>query len=137
MMSECCTVKDNKSSAPKDAVCPANGKRYKQVKLKTILHHVTHPWCRTFSQQAYYYCDDPECEVVYFGEDRSTINSDDMRIDSQTRKNTICYCFDVSSDDLADNREKCKAFVVEQTKHSTCDCEIRNPSGKCCLKDFK
>ena len=136
-MSQCCTTKNNKPCAPKDAVCPANGKRYKQVKLTTILHHVTHPWKRTFAEQAYYYCSDPECEVVYFGEDMSTIVSDEMRIDQQTRKNTICYCFDVSNKDLNENKEICKAFIIAQTKHSTCDCEIRNPSGKCCLKDFK
>jgi hypothetical protein len=131
-MKNCCTIAENKTAA-----CPINGKRYKQVKLKTIMHQVTHPWKRKLAEQAYYYCTDPECEVVYFGADESLITSREMRLSEELRNNTICFCFDVSKDDLHIHKDECKAFVIEQTKQSNCDCEIRNPSGKCCLKDFK
>jgi len=33
--------------------------------------------------------------------------------------------------------EAIKAFVVQQTKEKLCACESRNPSGRCCLADFK
>ena len=29
-----------------------------------------------------------------------------------------------------------KDFVIKSTKEKTCACTTRNPSGKCCLKDF-
>jgi len=32
--------------------------------------------------------------------------------------------------------KRLKDFVVEQTKADVCACDIRNPSGRCCLKDF-
>ena len=131
-MNTCCAA-----SASKTAPCPVNGKLYKQVKRKTIFHQVAKPWSHSLPEQAYYYCDDPKCDVVYFGEDKSLITTDEMRLDTDTRNNTLCFCFNVSIDDLKNNKELCKSFVTDQTRQSTCDCEIRNPSGKCCLKDFK
>lgn len=129
-MSSCSTY------SSKNAPCPVNGRIYKQVNRKTVLHQLSCPWDKTIKEQTYYYCDDPECDVVYFGEDNTIFTCSDMRLDEQSRNTTICYCFDVSVKDLASNKEQCKTFVVEQTKQSTCDCEIRNPSGRCCLKNF-
>ncbi|MEJ2141505.1 MAG: hypothetical protein P8Y24_03970 [Gammaproteobacteria bacterium] len=126
----------NSHTSTKTAPCPVNGKYYKQVKRKTILHQVTRPWARQLPEQAYYYCDDPQCDVVYFSEDASLINSNDMRTEKTVRSNTICFCFDISKDNLKDNKATCRDFVTEQTRQSACDCEIRNPSGKCCLKEF-
>jgi hypothetical protein len=53
----------------------------------------------------------------------------------------VCYCFDISMADIEAARKEndgdaCRQFVIQQTKASTCDCETRNPSGKCCLGDF-
>ncbi|WP_455218021.1 putative iron-sulfur cluster-binding metallochaperone [Kaarinaea lacus] len=124
------------------AFCPVNGQSYRGVSLKTILHQVKKPWSQRLPEQAYYFCDDPHCDVVYFGENNLTLLRSDIRIDvgqkSQATDKTICYCFDVTASDLASckAREKSRAFVINQTRDATCDCEIRNPSGKCCLKDF-
>ena len=118
------------------APCPVNGKFYKQVKRKTILHQVARPWDRKLPEQTYYYCDDPRCEVVYFAKNNYLITSGDMRLDTISRNNTICFCFAVTKNDLNNNKVLCKSFVEQQTRQSACDCEIRNPSGKCCLKDF-
>jgi hypothetical protein len=41
----------------------------------------------------------------------------------------------VSKTDYLDNPGT-REFVVEQTKLKHCACEVQNPSGKCCLKDF-
>ena len=129
-------------TSPKKANCPLNGQAYSQVSLRTVLHHVTKPWQRTLRSQAYYFCDDPDCEVVYFGDDQQLIRQDELRLTvgqkSRSPDKYICYCFDIRMTDLqvGGDHEKLKAFVVGQTRDSTCDCEIRNPSGRCCLKDF-
>lgn len=126
----------------KKAICPANGRSYSGVHLKTILHQAAKPWTLNLPDQGYFFCDDPDCDIVYFGEDQSTLLRGDLRTivgqKSRDKEKTICYCFDVQSSDLDSDkdREKSKAFVIEQTKNSTCDCELRNPSGKCCLKNF-
>jgi hypothetical protein len=133
---------DNKTTAPGKAVCPINGLSYSRVKAQTILHQIKKPWQLNLPDQNYFFCDDPKCDVVYFGEDRSTFVRDDLRISVGQKlhgqEKTICYCFDVQLSDIGSDKalEKAKIFVVEQTKNSTCDCELRNPSGKCCLKNF-
>jgi len=38
--------------------------------------------------------------------------------------------------DEAATQPDAKSFVIEKTKGHFCECEARNPSGKCCLKDF-
>ena len=141
-MTNCDYTNDNKLAASRKAVCPINGLSYSRVKIKTILHQVKKPWQLNLLDQNYFFCDDPNCDVVYFGEDNSTLFRNDLRISvgqkSQSQNKTICYCFDVQFSDIDafKAREKVKAFVVEQTKHGSCDCELRNPSGKCCLKNF-
>ena len=137
-MAECCSScsTNNKS---KKYHCPVNGNKYKQVSIKTIQYHIKEPWNWSPKDQNYYFCDDPDCDVVYFGEDNSVFNIENLRISVGVKekldKFTICYCFGVSSKD-AENDESIKDFVTKQTKNQVCNCEIMNPSGKCCLKNF-
>lgn len=135
-----CSATNN--DIPAKAVCPINGQRYAQVNRRTVLHQVRQPWQRTLSAQQYYFCDDPNCEVVYFGDNQQVFMQHDMRQTigqkSITSDKPVCYCFDIRLVDLqTDNDQmRLKTFVTEQTRSSACDCEIRNPSGKCCLRDF-
>ena len=141
-MTNCDSTNNNKPGTSRKAICPLNGLTYSRVSKKTILHQVKKPWQLNLLDQNYYFCDDPNCDAVYFGEDKSTLIRDNLRISvgqkSHEQEKTICYCFDVLSSDLntEKSREKSKAFVIKQTKNSSCDCEIKNPSGKCCLKNF-
>ena len=120
-------------------ICPENGIEYQQVSYKTVIHHLQKPWQWKDMTQNYYFCDDPDCDVVYFGDDNSTINKDRLRtsvgVKEQSDNSTICYCFGVSKAD-AIHDQSIKDYVTDQTREHMCDCEIRNPSGKCCLKDF-
>ena len=43
---------------------------------------------------------------------------------------------EVSNEFTQYGSSKTKEFVMAQTKAQNCACEIRNPSGKCCLVDF-
>lgn len=153
-MSSCCSTHKAKEKAkPKRHRCPVCHKEYGEVALKTVLHHLKTPWDLTeeamaeeattegaLKAQAYFFCSEPHCEVVYFGEDDATITQAQLRttvgIKAQADDEAlICYCFDVSRK-AARTEEKARAFVVEQTKKARCACTIRNPSGRCCLKDF-
>lgn len=141
-MTNCCTSSASDRTPPRNAVCPRNGNSYSAVDLRTVLHHVRTPWQSSLPAQAYYFCDDPACDVVYFGADRRLITRADLRTDvgqkSQADDRAICYCFDVKAADLrsAEGRALTRAFVIDQTRQATCDCEVLNPSGRCCLKDF-
>jgi hypothetical protein len=141
-MNDCCTNKaEDKPSTRASAThcCPSNGQPYKSVKQKTLLHHILKPWLNKVTPQNYFFCTDPHCDVVYFGEDNSVFQTNELRtIIWQKTSDTnaeICYCFGVS-ETLAKLDKGIKNFIIKQTKQSNCSCETSNPSGRCCLKDF-
>jgi len=132
-----CSAPSN-TARPNKFKCPVNGKQYAGVSNKTILLHINEPWNWDGKTQGYYFCEDPECEVVYFGEDESIITKSALRtvigIKEKSEEALICYCFGVSKRAVVDSQ--IKKFVIKNTKDHACACEIRNPSGRCCLKDF-
>jgi hypothetical protein len=119
--------------------CPKNGIAYPTVPTRTILHHLRQPWNSVLTNQRYYYCDDPDCEIIYFGEDDEMIPFERLRspigVKDKGDESLICFCFDVSNAAAA-LESKAHTFVLKQTKEKNCDCEVRNPFGRCCLKDF-
>ncbi len=137
-MTNCCSLSDKSQAHPKKYNCPVNGKPYTSVSSTTILHHINKPWDWDNKAQAYYFCDDPDCEVVYFGEDDSIINKSSLRtevgIKEKNTESLICYCFGVSKTKAVS--QKIKKFVIKSTKDKICSCSTSNPSGRCCLKDF-
>jgi len=138
-MSDCCSQSDTNKSVPRKLVCPVNHQDYVVVPIKTILHHVKDSWNINLKEQAYYFCDDPNCSVVYFAEDGSVIKKSELRTVIATKDKSqealVCYCFGISMKDAIEKPET-KDFVIQQTKQGNCSCETSNPSGRCCLKDF-
>lgn len=142
-MSDCCSNQENEKtevkSTPRKFSCPVNGKLYVAVEKKTILQHLKSPWDKSLDENKYYFCDDAECDVVYFGLKGSLIYKYELRTIVGTKETDgdalVCYCFGISKSLAAQNSE-IKTFVTLQTKKHNCACDIRNPSGRCCLKDF-
>jgi len=143
-MNDCCntdaiTAEETPGHHATSHRCPANGKRYASVQSKTLLHHILHPWKHTLTKQKYYFCTDPDCDVVYYGEDDSVFRANELRTTiwqkSKNKRDAICYCFGVTKA-LALLDKNIKKFVIQQTRDSLCSCETSNPSGRCCLKDF-
>lgn len=134
-MSSCCQ-KDQRTE-----ICPVNGKSYQRVDQKTLLHMVKQPWHNNIKDQAWYFCDSPDCDVVYFGPDSDYYTVADLRVPvaqkSASPNRVLCYCFDITAEDFKQKPTQTRDFVVQQTKAGNCACDIRNPSGRCCLKDFK
>lgn len=139
-MNDCCRItSDSSRTPPNKARCPVNGKEYASVSAMTIKHHIAEPWDWAVKSQGYYFCDDPNCDVVYFAEDKSLIYKFDLRtrvgVKEKSGNSLVCYCFGVSMDQAKSNNN-IKPFILRETKAHTCACETRNPSGRCCLKDF-
>ena len=138
-MSDCCNQEKSPATWPRRHTCPKNGQLYKEVSEKTILHHLKSPWQWLAKQQGYYYCEDPECDVVYFSGDDSVLTHSELRtrvgIKEESEDAALCYCFGVTVADYAADPEL-KNYVVAKTREQVCACDIRNPSGRCCLKDF-
>lgn len=143
-MSDCCgssceTKNTDKNPAPRKFTCPANSEEYIPVATKTMLQHLKSPWNKSLSAEQFYFCSDNNCDVVYFGLEGSVINKNELRqpigVKEKDENALICYCFGVTKTMAKENSE-IKNYVKQQTKQHNCACDIRNPSGRCCLKDF-
>ncbi len=115
------------------------------VERQTLLFQLKHSQLMTLEETSFHFCANAGCDVVYFGDDGSVYKKDHVRQEvgqkSTSPDRTICYCFDVTEStvmkELSETGEsESKAFVMEQVKQKQCACEVRNPSGQCCLKDF-
>jgi hypothetical protein len=138
-MSDCCSSSNCDNTHPKKHRCPSNGHEYSEVSVRTIIHHIKEAWTWQPTGDRYFFCDDPACEVVYFGDDGSMILRSQMRTcvgaKEQSDSSLLCYCFGVTKAEFYANPAT-KDFVVAQTKAGLCSCDSSNPSGRCCLKDF-
>lgn len=138
-MSHCCSASACENKQLKKQCCPVNGNECSEVSARTISHHIHDVWHWQPSANRYFFCDDPACDVVYFGDDGSIIFRSQLRtrvgIKDLSNDSLLCYCFGVTKGDfLADPTTK--DFLIAQTKAGLCACDTHNPSGRCCLKDF-
>lgn len=140
-MSECCSVKA--TSWPAAMICPATGKRSKRVDLLTVRSLVRQLPLR-MPASAYYFCEDPACDVVYFPShpQAPTFRRVDLLVHVSAKENDdtipVCYCFGFTRRDIADGiRDIGRSTVAEritaEVQAGNCACELKSPSGKCCL----
>jgi hypothetical protein len=139
-MPDCCSTDcDATRVANKKHPCPLNHREYRQVPVKTVLHHIRHPWEQSLDLQSFYFCDDPDCDAVYFDAEDNIIRTSELRSGVGIKQNraaaTLCYCFDITFEQASLNAGL-KKYVIDRTANGMCECSTRNPSGKCCLKDF-
>ncbi len=140
-MSECCSVRLPPSPAVMS--CPESGSRSKQVNILTVKSLLRHlPFQMAPAQ--YYFCEAPDCDVVYFSSNPQapTFRRGDLLVRVGLKEETdpipVCYCFGVSRQEIWDEvRENGKSSLAErikaEVKAGNCACEVKNPSGKCCL----
>jgi hypothetical protein len=138
-MDDCCKNASTPRGQPSRAICPRNGRAYGSVSRATVLHHLAQPWRAPLAFDSLYFCDDPQCPVVYFAADGSVFDSSAVRTEVGQKlrqpNSTLCYCFGISYSEAAANPAT-REFVITETKRKSCACESRNPSGACCLKYF-
>ncbi len=136
---DCCT---SPAETPHRANCPGCGTAGDAVSATTLHHQLRTPWQQHPGEGSYFFCNQPGCEVVYFNRHGARYSATELRQPvgqkSTDSERTICYCFDIRYSDLhhADQARQCRDFVIEETRHNRCACEQRNPSGRCCLRDF-
>lgn len=136
---DCCVITKSQQTPPKKVKCPSNAIEYGEVSRKTIAQHMKHPWKLDSKERRFFFCDEPNCDIIYFSDDGLTVTQTDIRtpigVKNNTDNATLCYCFGVTRADLLSD-PSIKDFVIAQTKEHLCSCDTRNPSGLCCLKNF-
>jgi len=138
-MSHCCSGSHQK---PVTQACPQCGTACKSVEMPTLYHQVRFPENQGMPSDTYYFCPTKDCSTGYFSIAGNCISKQQLRTHQDIQKDTLCYCFGIDSADfltaLATNHaDTIKNFVVQRTKSGECACELRNPSGQCCLAKFR
>lgn len=97
-------------------------------------------------RQSFWLCRDADCDAVYFGEDGQLLRIADLRVvpgfKRKSRERLVCYCFDYRREDIekelrSNGYTTIPERITAEVKAGNCACEVRNPSGKCCLGEGK
>lgn len=143
MKSGCCTDRcEDQGPARGVGVCPECGKKGKPVATLTVKSLVRGH--TRVTPGSYLFCRTPDCDVVYFSEAVGLRKSDvKVRVGLKESKDPVplCYCFDYSRADIRkDVEERDSTGILERIKAEVkagyCACEVKNPSGDCCLGDI-
>lgn len=139
----CAPALSDKDAATTSQVhCFNCGTEGEPVEKQTILHHLKHEQLGRVNGEAYRFCPDSDCEVVYYGDGGTRFTIDDLRelVTTKTTGDTrpICYCFGFTEGDARQEIELAGHSTIPTTislliKAHMCACEIRNPAGVCCL----
>jgi Zinc binding domain len=139
-MSGCCP---SSSSKIVNQACPQCGTNSKNVEMNTLYHQVKFPENQGIHSDTYYFCPTKNCSIAYFSAAGNRIPKQQLTTYQDIQNDKLCYCFDIDTADYlaalrtTNQAETIKSFVIQRTKSGECACEIRNPSGQCCLAKFK
>ncbi|GAC1701155.1 MAG: copper chaperone Copz family protein [Candidatus Acidiferrum sp.] len=125
--------------------CPVNGARCKQVDVltvKSLIRKLPLGW----SNDQYYFCEAPDCDAVYFPSNRQApiFRREDLLVRVGTKEKAdpipVCYCFGFTRKDIHDEiavigQSTIADRITAEIRAGNCACEVKNPSGKCCLGD--
>lgn len=123
--------------------CPRCGERGQSVDRLTVAALTTGI---APADQRYWLCRQLACEVVYFGEDATVIMAADMTVapgfKSKAPEALVCYCFqhrrgDLEAELAAGGETTIPKRISAEVEAGNCACEVRNPSGKCCLGEVQ
>lgn len=146
-MRHCCSVSANSNNAPAVVVCPADGRRSKRVDRLTV-KSLVRKLPLGMPKAQYYFCGASDCDVVYFALDAEAPKfcREDLLVRVGAKETTdpipICYCFGFTRLDIWDEiRSTGKSAIAEwiaaEVWADRCACEVKNPSGNCCLGDVR
>ena len=127
-------------------ICPVCKNKAKEVSAITVKFLVKDEYLKELSSvKDFFYCQTSDCEVIYFK--LNEIIKQEHLIKEVGLKEwaipiTVCYCFTWTKEKISDEVNKLGKTnaigdISEKMNSIGCDCEHKNPSGKCCLKDVK
>jgi hypothetical protein len=129
---------------PEQAACPSCGAAGRPVADKTIRAILTPAHASSMLAVERRFCRTPSCEVVYYREDGRAIAKREVPVRVGLKECDdpvpLCYCFGFSRADVRDELAsggQCTipARIAAEIRAGRCACEIKNPSGACCLGD--
>lgn len=142
---QCCLVTDV-TPAPTRAKCPVSKSLSRKVQRRTLEHLLKLERVGAIQKVQYYYCADPNCNVVYFSNETVPyFTVDDVSV-KVLAKNTsddvnVCYCFNwtrarIKQEFTNTGTSTASLQIAKEVKTDNCACDIKNPKGECCLGDL-
>ena len=137
-----CSTDGSADRPMNESRCPVSGSPGRPVGWKTVTALVAGP---VPSRQPFWLCRSPDCRVVYFAKDGGVVLSvDDLRVQPGFKAggDLLCYCFLLGRSDLereiqTSGRSRAADSIAAAIKAGNCACDLRNPSGKCCLPEIR
>jgi hypothetical protein len=95
------------------------------------------------SAQEYYLCRNRDCPVVYHAGEVQLEKSDlrvPVNFKEKNYQGPVCYCFNhtvasIRAERQSSGRSSAAEMITKEIQASRCACEVKNPSGTCCLGD--
>ncbi len=126
--------------------CPRCGRRGRPVTDKTVAAILRPDAAPRLLAVARQFCRTPTCEVLYYGADgRIAVKADaSVRVGIKESVDPVplCYCFGfdrshIVRDLSTTGRSTIAEWIAAEVRAGRCDCETKNPSGRCCLVEVR
>ena len=134
-MDDCCTISSHGVGHQQCPICHGLGKSVKGITLKALPSALE----RIQPGDSYFFCPNPQCEVVYFSEAQH-FNKTEVKVPVFPKDRgpevPVCYCFGWTRNRLAHailKQEQPIASIHDHVQENRCGCEVNNPQGTCCL----
>lgn len=121
--------------------CPECSAEGNEVKKITVEHMLIENKRKELNGDRYYLCADEKCNVVYYSSNKKAFYKDDIKVSVWFKKDAtpkyVCYCNKVTEQQvidavLANGARNMKDIIRLTGAMKDGQCEIKNPSGKCC-----
>ena len=145
----CCDVEQNENTVltgletDEPLPCKKCSHDSKAVSRRTVLFLVKPEFLEEALKGTFRFCPDRECAIVYFDEEGSCVFTvNDLRVTVGIKGVSdpipVCYCFGFDESHLRQEILLTGTTTIpERISHlireGLCACDVRNPSGKCCL----
>ncbi len=125
-------------------LCPVTARPGKPVAPLTVRSLVREERLAEIEGRDWFFCDQPDCGVVYFTRDGVTVDRGALKVRVGLKEKepprTVCYCFGHTVESIREEiegtgRSTVAASIRERVEAGECSCEVLNPKGTCCLGD--
>lgn len=140
-MNDCCKVPEPSA----DDRCRRCGEKGRSVLRETMESLLNPEALERLADVSYHFDRTPQCDVVYFSnETGSYFHKDDLAVRVGFKETEppvpLCYCFGHTAESVRDEivatgRSTVSERITAEVQAGNCACEVKNPSGRCCLGD--
>jgi len=138
----CCDTRSQQGDHRK-GICPLNSQKGQTVDSETLRHLLKEKRRSDIKETGYYFCKASDCDTVYFhSESGQYFEKKDLNVRVGLKEGEdpvwLCYCFDISQAMMTQEMEDTSKSsfsdrIRREVAAENCACEIKNPSGRCCL----